>query len=181
MKLYCNRYSHFKDPLVCALNCQYRLRCRDFALFYDANRETVDSMLDRYLTFRRSREELERSLPVLAPSGPHLVLEAKRKMAEAMYIWIGADDRAELVTHQEALKRAEQGMKPKKIYRVSQEMELRYQLVPRRQIEKAKREASVEEARARARRLRVVEDAGEKNEKEAAMKGAAKRRRAASR
>ena len=38
LKLYCNRYTHFKDALVCSVNCVYRTRCDDFALFYDANR-----------------------------------------------------------------------------------------------------------------------------------------------
>jgi L-asparaginase len=41
LKLYCNRYTHFKDPLVCAVSCQYRKRCPDFALYYDAHREEV--------------------------------------------------------------------------------------------------------------------------------------------
>ncbi|MDT7604402.1 MAG: hypothetical protein QOF61_2399, partial [Acidobacteriota bacterium] len=39
LKLYCNRFGHFKDALVCSVNCAYRKRCRDFALFYDEHRE----------------------------------------------------------------------------------------------------------------------------------------------
>ena len=27
LKLYCNRYGHFKDALVCSVNCVYRTRC----------------------------------------------------------------------------------------------------------------------------------------------------------
>src|SRR5947209_4060779 len=38
LKLYCNRYAHFKDPIVCAIVCPYRTRCQDFALFYDDRR-----------------------------------------------------------------------------------------------------------------------------------------------
>ncbi|MER3428740.1 MAG: hypothetical protein C4334_11705 [Pyrinomonas sp.] len=175
MKLYCNRYSHFKDPLVCAVSCPFRARCRDFALFYAANREAVEARLCGYLDLRRERSPEQ----VPSPVGGKIVLEVKRSMPEAMYIWIDADERAELVSHQEALRRAERGAKPKQIYKVAQEMELRYQLVPRRRIEKVKREVATEEARAAARRarLRAVEttDAAPTEE---TPKAAPKRRRA---
>jgi hypothetical protein len=52
------------------------------------------------------------------------------------------------------LRRAERGQKAKSIYRVAQEMELRYQLVPRKRIEKARRVAEAAAERADARRTR---------------------------
>ncbi|MBD0325233.1 MAG: hypothetical protein ICV68_02315 [Pyrinomonadaceae bacterium] len=56
------------------------------------------------------------------------------------------------------MRRAERGAKAKHIYKVSQEMELRFQLVPRKGIEKAKRAAAeasaAAEGRATARRVR---------------------------
>jgi hypothetical protein len=85
-------------------------------------------------------------------------LEVKRIMPETTYIWIGKDDQAEVLEHEEVIRRAERGAKPKSIFRVAQEMELKFQLVPRRGIEKAKRAAAVaaeaEAGRAAARRSR---------------------------
>src|ERR671912_64906 len=105
-----------------------------------------------------------RQLP-LAPVAPTVLarpeelrnlirLEVKRKMTEEYYIWVDREDRAELLDTTEVLKRAERGHKAKSIYRVSQEMELRYQLVPRKRIEKAKRTAADDAERADARRTR---------------------------
>jgi hypothetical protein len=83
-----------------------------------------------------------------------LRLEVKREMAEAAYIWIGKDDQAELLEHEEVIRRAERGQKAKSIYKVAQEMELRFQLVPRKRIEKAKRSVAEEAERSAARRNR---------------------------
>ena len=176
LKLYCNRYTHFKDALVCSVNCAYRTRCQDFALFYDEHRPEVDAVVADYYTARRERtvgdescstEEraraARRTLP-LAPVVPAIAqptdlralirLEVKREMAEAMYIWIDKEDRAELIETEEVLRRAERGLKAKNIYKVAQEMELRFQLVPRKRIEKAKRAVALEAERAVARRSR---------------------------
>jgi hypothetical protein len=73
-------------------------------------------------------------------------------MPETTYIWIGKDDQAELLNLEEIIRRAERGAKAKNIYKVAQEMELRFQLVPRKRIEKAKRTVAVEAERAAARR-----------------------------
>jgi hypothetical protein len=161
LRLYCNRYGHFKHPLVCAVNCPYRTRCRDFALFYDENREGVDALVEEYFAQRsavdgQKKEELrERSfIPTAVPVSMRTLirLEVKREMAEAKYIWIGKEDQAELLDHEEVIKRAERGWKAKHIYRVAQEMELRFQLVPLKRIEKAKRAAEADAERAAARR-----------------------------
>lgn len=169
LKLYCNRYAHFKDALVCSVNCVYRTRCDDFALFYDEHRADVDSLVADYYAARRDREGRKeagasspavstgaRVAPVARPEELRKLirLEVLREMAESLYIWIDKEDRAELLETGEVLRRAERGQKAKHIYRVSQEMELRYQLVPRKRIEKAKRVAAVETERAEARRTR---------------------------
>jgi hypothetical protein len=155
LKLYCNRYAHFKDAIVCAVNCPYRTRCQDFALFYDANREGVDALVEDYFAARKDAPPRP-SLPVLAANVATgmrelIRLEVKREMPEAAYIWIGKDDHAELLELEEIIRRAERGAKAKQIYRVAQEMELRYQLVPRKRIEKAKRVVAAEAERAAAR------------------------------
>lgn len=155
LKLYCNRYAHFKDAIVCAVNCPYRTRCQDFALFYDANREGVDTLVEDYFAARNGAPQRPR-LPILsanvATGMRELIrLEVIREMPEASYIWIGKDDHAELLELQEIIRRAERGAKAKQIYRVAQEMELRYQLVPRKRIEKAKRVVAAEAERAAAR------------------------------
>jgi hypothetical protein len=158
LKLYCNRYAHFKDAIVCAVNCPYRTRCQDFALFYDANREGVDTLVEDYFAARNDAPQRAR-LPVIAVDAAAgmrelIRLEVKREMPEAAYIWIGKDDHAELLELDEIIRRAERGAKAKQIYRVAQEMELRYQLVPRKRIEKAKRVQQVEAERAAARSRR---------------------------
>jgi hypothetical protein len=168
LKLYCNRYAHFKDALVCSVSCVYRTRCDDFALFYDEHRTDVDALVSDYYAARREREGQKaceassvsptgaRVAPVARPEELRKLirLEVLREMAEALYIWIDKEDRAELLETGEVLRRAERGQKAKHIYRVSQEMELRYQLVPRKRIEKAKRAAAAESERAEARRTR---------------------------
>ncbi|MBA2501555.1 MAG: hypothetical protein H0V27_01625 [Pyrinomonadaceae bacterium] len=156
LRLYCNRYEHFKDALVCSVNCAYRTRCGDFALFYDDNRTATDALVEDYLERRRGGARPSHVTSEATLNTNSLVrLEVKREMAEAAYIWINSDDRAELLETQEVLRRAERGAKAKHIYRVAQEMELRFQLVPRKRIEKARRAADVEAERATARRSRL--------------------------
>ncbi|HEX8352055.1 MAG TPA: hypothetical protein VF611_03970 [Pyrinomonadaceae bacterium] len=169
LKLYCNRYGHFKDALVCSVNCVYRTRCNDFALFYDEHRPEVDALVSDYYESRRGQQGGQRPeaaattastlahvRPVARPEELRKLirLEVLREMAEALYIWIDKEDRAELLETTEVLRRAERGQKAKNIYRVSQEMELRFQLVPRKRIDKAKRVAAVEAERAEGRRTR---------------------------
>jgi hypothetical protein len=166
LKLYCNRYGHFKDALVCSVNCVYRTRCNDFALFYDERRAEVDALVSDYYAARREQQARKPDAapdstvahlhPVARPEELRKLirLEVLREMAEALYIWIDKEDRAELLETTEVLRRAERGQKAKNIYRVSQEMELRYQLVPRKRIDKAKRVAAVEAERTEARRTR---------------------------
>ena len=158
-RLYCNRYAHFKDPLVCSVVCPYRTRCQDFALYYDANRESVDGVVAEYFDARKIEQQQRRARPVLHAIEPVelralIRLEVKQEMAEATYIWIGKDDQAELLDLEEIIRRAERGAKAKHIYKVAQEMELRFQLVPRKRIEKAKRIVAAEAERAAARRSR---------------------------
>lgn len=156
LKLYCNRFAHFKDTLVCSVTCPYRTRCQEFALFYDANREGVEARVAEYYAARSSGVARPARQLVSAASAVEmrklLSLEVKREMAEAMFIWIGKDDQAELLELDEVIRRAERGSKAKNIYKVAQEMELRFQLVPRKRIEKAKRTAAAEAERAAARR-----------------------------
>ena len=170
LKLYCNRYGHFKDALVCSVSCVYRTRCNDFALFYDERREETDALVADYYAARREQEArpkspqesgrhknmLAHAAPVARPEEMRKLirLEVLREMAESLYIWIDKEDRAELLETVEVLRRAERGQKAKNIYRVAQEMELRFQLVPRKRIEKAKRTAAVEAERAEGRRTR---------------------------
>jgi hypothetical protein len=169
LKLYCNRFGHFKDALVCSVNCVYRTRCKDFALFYGEHREGVDALVADYYDSQSATvekpapEKSSRELPVVAVVPVQKIaravdvrelirLEVKREMAEAAYLWIDKDGRAEMLEQGEIIKRASRGQKPQTIYKVSQEMELRFQLVPRKRIEKARAAANVEQERAAARR-----------------------------
>lgn len=169
LKLYCNRYGHFKDALVCSVNCVYRTRCNDFALFYDDNRAEVDALVSDYYEARREQHGIARPdarahnistplghAPIARPEELRKLirLEVLREMAESVYIWIDKEDHAELLETSEVIRRAERGQKAKHIYRVAQEMELRYQLVPRKRIDKARRVAAEESERTEARRTR---------------------------
>jgi hypothetical protein len=156
LRLYCNRYAHFKHALVCSVSCPYRTRCQDFALFYDENRAEIDGVVEEYFVGRAQAPPTARTthLQTVAASDMRALirLEVKREMAEASYIWIGKDDQAELLELDEIIRRAERGAKAKHIYKVAQEMELRFQLVPRKRIEKARRTVEIESERAAARR-----------------------------
>ena len=165
LRLYCNRYGHFKDALVCSVSCAYRTRCHDFALFYDDHRADVDALVGDYYADRRAQTEapappsrrdaaLVHIAPVARPEALRklISLEVLREMAESVYIWVDKEDRAELLSTNEVLRRAERGQKAKSIYQVSREMELRYQLVPRKRIEKARTAAAAEAERTEARR-----------------------------
>ena len=160
LKLYCNRFAHFKDAIVCSVSCPYRTRCRDFAIFYDENRAGVDALVEDYFAVRadapqeQRRPATPRVSAAAVPLRELIRLEVKREMQEAVYIWIGKDDQAELLELDEIIRRAERGAKAKNIYKVAQEMELRYQLVPRKRIEKAKRAVAAEAERAAARSRR---------------------------
>ena len=164
LRLYCNRYAHFKDPLVCSMVCPYRTRCQDFALFYDEHRQEVDGLVEQYFAVQANTQPPARARTLVSTLQPTemralIKLEVKREMPESTYIWIGKDDQAELLNLEEIIRRAERGAKAKNIYKVAQEMELRFQLVPRKHIEKAKRTVAAEAERAAARRssrLRAV-------------------------
>jgi hypothetical protein len=60
LKLYCNRYAHFKDAIVCSVSCPYRTRCQDFAIFYDENRAGVDSLVEDYFAVHASAQQQRR-------------------------------------------------------------------------------------------------------------------------
>lgn len=157
LRLYCDRYAHFKHALVCSVSCPYRTRCQDFALFYDENRAEIDGVVEQYFIGRAQTPKALSTHPVQMATATTemralIRLEVKREMAEASYIWIGKDDQAELLELDEIIRRAERGAKAKHIYKVAQEMELRFQLVPRKRIEKARRAVEVEAERAAARR-----------------------------
>lgn len=157
LRLYCNRYAHFKDPLVCSMVCPYRTRCQDFALFYDAHRTEVDVLVEQYFAAQATPRPTARARTLVSAAEPTqmralIKLEVKREMPEITYIWIGKDDQAELLNLEEIIRRAERGAKAKNIYKIAQEMELRFQLVPRKHIEKAKRVVAAEAERAAARR-----------------------------
>lgn len=154
LKLYCNRFVHFKDSLVCSVSCPYRARCNDFALFYDEHREEIDKQVKEYYA-KHSKAQTEFHSVATPVSLRELIrLEVKKIMADNTFVWIGKDDHAEVLTLEEILRRAEKGTKAKTIFKVAQEMELKFQLVPRKRIETAKRIVAADEARTAAKRAR---------------------------
>lgn len=136
------------------MTCQYRARCNDFALFYDEHREEINQLVaDYYKTHKKQSDDFT-VLATPVSLRQLISLEVKKQMADNTFIWIGKDGQAELLTLEEILRRAEDGAKAKKIYKVAQEMELKFQLVPRKRIESAKRIVAADEARAAAKRAR---------------------------
>jgi hypothetical protein len=87
-------------------------------------------------------------------------LEIKRIMPDNSFVWIGPDGVAEVLELDDILRRAENGEKAKHIFKVAQEMELRFQLVPRKRIQETKRKveakAEVEAERAAARKTKLA-------------------------
>lgn len=154
LKLYCNRFVHFKDPLVCSVTCPYRTRCDDFALFYDAHREEIDRDVKEYYAKHNQPQHFSNSVVTPVSLRELISLEVKKVMANNTFIWINKDGQSEILTLEDILRRAEEGMKAKKIYKIAQEMELKFQLVPRKRIEKAKRIVAADEARTAAKRAR---------------------------
>jgi hypothetical protein len=59
------------------------------------------------------------------------------------YVWIGQDDRAEVMSLEQVLQAADEGRKPKHIFLTKQELILRYQLVPKSRQEAAPKEIGV--------------------------------------
>ena len=163
MRLYCNRYEHFKDPLVCAVTCPYRQRCGDFALFYAENREPVNELvLEYYAKSGKSKPKPKRNLPVYSLEMQPVALrelyklEVKRIMPDNTFVWIGEDNIAEVLELDELMLRAEKGEKPKHIFKVAQEMELRFQLVPRKRIEDTKRKVAADAEKVAARKNKAA-------------------------
>jgi hypothetical protein len=154
LKLYCNRFVHFKDSLVCSVSCPYRARCNDFALFYDANRDEIDKQVKEYYAKHNQTRTEFHSVATPVSLRELISLEVKKIMADNTFVWIGKDDHAEVLTLEEILRRAEKGTKAKTIFKVAQEMELKFQLVPRKRIETAKRIVAADEARSKAKRAR---------------------------
>jgi len=157
LKLYCNRYGHFKDPIVCSVVCQYRTRCHDFAIYYDANRVAVDTVVAEYFTARNEPARKKRNANIAAVAVPvqlrNLIsLEVKREMSVNSYMWVNKEGIAELLELEDMIKRGEKGLNLRAIYCATLEMELKFQLVPRKRIEKAKRIVAVDAERAAARR-----------------------------
>lgn len=154
LKLYCNRFVHFKDSLVCSVSCPYRARCNDFALFYDEHRDEIDKQVKEYYTKHNNAQTEFHSVATPVSMRELISLEVKKIMADNTFVWIGKDDHAEVLTLEEILRRAEKGTKAKTIFKVAQEMELKFQLVPRKRIETAKRIVAADEARRTAKRAR---------------------------
>lgn len=159
MRLYCNRYMHFKDPLVCAVTCPYRKRCPDFALFYAEHDQTIN---EQVLAYYAKNGNPARQLKLYgldaqpSPLRELYSLEVKRIMADNTFIWIDADDKAEVLEMDDLIARAEKGEKPKHIFKVAQEMELRFQLVPRKRIEDTQRKVAAEAEKAAARKGKLA-------------------------
>src|SRR5438445_7413128 len=96
LKIYCPVYNHIKNTIVCSLCCPLRDRCQDFQQFYEANRAAQDASVSEYIQSHRR-----------LPPGSLLIiqysLEVLKKKMNDTYIWIGADDRAEVLTYEQIL------------------------------------------------------------------------------
>ncbi len=126
--IYCPRNKHFKDTLVCRLNCPTARRCRIFQDYAAANGPELEARLEEYLAQRSGRFDR------------HFSLEVKSVMKEELFMVLDEEGKTVLMKREEVLKQAEKGVHFRHIYRISHEMELRYQLVPKQ--EKASRRAA---------------------------------------
>jgi hypothetical protein len=123
LKIHCPVFNHIKNTIVCSLCCPLRDKCKEFQHFYSENSAAQDAIVNNYIeTHSRLPSD---SLLIIQYS-----LEVLRKMNDT-YIWIGKDDRAEVLTLEQVLLAAEEGRKPKHIFLAKQELALRYQLIPK--------------------------------------------------
>ena len=63
--VYCPKYKHFKDTLVCRLNCPSARRCRVFQDYLRVNDAEFTARLDAYLIRHPGRYERQFYLEVL--------------------------------------------------------------------------------------------------------------------
>ena len=117
--VYCPKYKHFKDTLVCRLNCPSARRCRVFQDYLRVNDAEFTARLDAYLIRHPGRYERQ------------FYLEVLRVVKEDVYLVIDTAGKPVMIKKTEILLRAEKGERFPHIYKISSEMELRYQLVPK--------------------------------------------------
>lgn len=119
--IYCQRHRHFKDTLVCALACPYSLKCPSFKGFLTEHRDEFAQRIDAYLAAHPGKFT------------KHFYLEVIHTMKEELFLALDHENKPSLLGRDDLIRMAEKGIKFLKIYRVSQEMELRYQLVPKKE------------------------------------------------
>lgn len=139
LKIHCPVYNHIKNTIVCSLCCPVRDRCKEFQQFYEENRAAQDAFVSDYI-------ESHRKLPPGSLLIIQYSLEVIKKKMNDTYIWIGQDDRAQVLTYEEVLAAADEGKKPKHIFLAKSELILRYQLVPKTRTERPEREPRVPKA-----------------------------------
>ncbi|MBL8152120.1 MAG: hypothetical protein JNN15_19535 [Blastocatellia bacterium] len=132
LRIYCPVFNHFKNTIVCSLCCPIREKCSDFQQFYRVNREAQENAVSNYI-------ESHRRLPPSSLLTIQYRLEVLKKMSDT-YVWIGQDDKAQVMTLEEVIQAAEDGGKPKHIFLTKQELVLRYQLVPKTRREETRRD-----------------------------------------
>jgi hypothetical protein len=123
--VYCPRFKHFKDTLVCRLNCPSARRCRIFQEYEAVHGRELEERIEEYLAQRKGRFDRQ------------YYLEVKAIMKEEVFMVIDSEGKTEIMKREEILLQAEKGGRFRQIYRISHEMELRYQLVPKQDKEKA--------------------------------------------
>lgn len=117
--IYCPRFRHFKDVLVCRINCPVSRKCPVFREFEKYNRAELEQRLDLYLAAYPDRYQRV------------FYLEVKATMKDELFLVLDPDNKPYLLKREDVLQRAEKGERFNGIYKISQEMELRYQLVPK--------------------------------------------------
>jgi hypothetical protein len=117
--VYCPKFKHFKDTLVCRLNCPGSRRCRVFQEYLRTDGAELSARLDAYLALHPGRYDR------------NFYLEVIRVVKEEIYLAIDTTGKPVLLKKEEILQRAEKGERFPNIYKISHEMELRYQLVPK--------------------------------------------------
>jgi hypothetical protein len=126
--VYCPRFTHFKDTLVCRLNCPSARRCGIFQEYAAVHGPDLEERIAAYLAQRPGRFDRQFSL------------EVKSIMKEETFMVVDEEGKTQLMKREEILRLAEKGGHFRHIYRISHEMELRYQLVPKQ--EKVSRRAA---------------------------------------
>ena len=120
MNIYCKRYNHFKDILVCKLSCPYERKCKEFQqLYLDKGREI------RWFVYKYMQKYPDKNYKI------YLVPKKGRKPTMKQYVCI-REGNVQILNEEEIVERTKQGEFFQTYFEVGREMEIQIKLAPKK-------------------------------------------------